>query len=144
MHRQMYTDAETSPHTRTASVVRAQNHLTHSLKPTPLDFMHVYEVRPRKDHRGVDLISDVLPFGRLWYDTPDNAIGYAMHNSRSHDGVRTTARRFVKIVLTHFCGSWYKGVPPSRRLTACRRQLHSAQDSSNEKEIHITIRTCPP
>jgi len=29
--------------------------------------MHVYEVRPRKDHRGVDLISDALPFGRLWY-----------------------------------------------------------------------------
>jgi len=29
--------------------------------------MHIYEVRPRKDHRGVDLISDVLPFGRLWY-----------------------------------------------------------------------------
>jgi hypothetical protein len=26
----------------------------------------VYEVRPRKDHRGVDLISDVLPFGPLW------------------------------------------------------------------------------
>jgi hypothetical protein len=46
--------------------------------------MHVYEVRPRKNHRGVDLISDVLPFGRLWYDTPDNAIGYAMHLSRSH------------------------------------------------------------
>jgi hypothetical protein len=28
--------------------------------------MHTYEVRPRKDHRGVDLISDALPFGRLW------------------------------------------------------------------------------
>jgi hypothetical protein len=27
------------------------------------------------------------PFGRLWYDTPDNAIGYAMHSSRSHDTV---------------------------------------------------------
>ena len=26
--------------------------------------MHVYEVRPRKDNRGVDLISAVLPFGR--------------------------------------------------------------------------------
>ena len=26
---------------------------------------HVYEVTPRKDHRGVDLISDALPFGRL-------------------------------------------------------------------------------
>jgi hypothetical protein len=32
--------------------------------------MHVYEVRPRKDKRGVDLISDVLPFGRLWYGEP--------------------------------------------------------------------------
>jgi hypothetical protein len=34
----------------------------------PLDDMmtssqHVYEIRPRKDKRGVDLISDVLPFG---------------------------------------------------------------------------------
>jgi hypothetical protein len=29
--------------------------------------MHVYEVRPRKDKRGVDLISDALPFSRLWY-----------------------------------------------------------------------------
>jgi len=24
--------------------------------------VHVYEVRPRKDHRSVDLISDALPF----------------------------------------------------------------------------------
>jgi hypothetical protein len=29
--------------------------------------MHVYEVRPRKDKRGIDLISDVLPFGWLWF-----------------------------------------------------------------------------
>jgi len=49
--------------------------------------MHTYEVRPRKDQRGVDLISGVLPFGRLWYDTPDNAIGYAMHTSRLHRAV---------------------------------------------------------
>jgi hypothetical protein len=42
--------------------------------------MHVYEVRPRKDHRGFDLISDALPFGRLWYAGPNavaNVIGYA-------------------------------------------------------------------
>ena len=38
--------------------------------------MHLYEVRPRKDKRGVDLISDALPFGRLWYGESD-AIGYA-------------------------------------------------------------------
>ena len=35
---------------------------------------HVYKVRPRKDHRGVDLISDVLPFGRLWYAESHDAI----------------------------------------------------------------------
>jgi len=29
------------------------------------------EVRPRKDRRGVDLISEVLPFGRLWYGEPE-------------------------------------------------------------------------
>ena len=51
---------------------------------------HVYEVRPRKDNRGFDLISDTLPFGRLWYIEPDaisNAIGYAKFYSRSHDAV---------------------------------------------------------
>jgi hypothetical protein len=39
--------------------------------------MYIYEVRPRKDHRGVDLISDALPFGRLWYTKPDDAVEYA-------------------------------------------------------------------
>jgi hypothetical protein len=29
--------------------------------------VHLYEVRPRKDKRDFDLISDALPFGRLWY-----------------------------------------------------------------------------
>ena len=47
---------------------------------------HVYEIRQRKDHRGVDLISDALPFGRLWYAEP-NAIGYAKFRSRSHRAV---------------------------------------------------------
>jgi hypothetical protein len=39
--------------------------------------MHVYEVRPCKDKRGFDLISDALPFGRLWYTELSHAIGYA-------------------------------------------------------------------
>jgi hypothetical protein len=42
--------------------------------------IHVYEVRPRKDKHGVDLISRVLRFGRLCYGEPnliENAIGYA-------------------------------------------------------------------
>jgi hypothetical protein len=52
---------------------------------------HVYEVRPRKDKRGgVDLISDALPFSRLWYAEEvaiNNAVGYAKFFSRSHDAV---------------------------------------------------------
>jgi hypothetical protein len=39
---------------------------------------HVYKVRPRKDHRGVDLPSDALPFGKLWYGEP-NAINNAVN-----------------------------------------------------------------
>jgi len=31
-------------------------------RPTAVHSTHVYEVRPRKDRRGVDLISDTLPF----------------------------------------------------------------------------------
>jgi hypothetical protein len=49
--------------------------------------MHAYEIRPRKDRRSFDLISDVLPFGRLWDTKPDDAVSYAMHDSRSHDAV---------------------------------------------------------
>ena len=43
--------------------------------------------RPRKDHRGVDLISDALPFGRLWYTEIPHAIGYAKFYSRLNDAV---------------------------------------------------------
>ena len=49
---------------------------------------HLYEVRSRKNHRGVDLISDALLFGRLWYgelNAISNAIGYAKFYSRSHE-----------------------------------------------------------
>jgi hypothetical protein len=62
---------------------------------------HIYQVRPRKDHRGVDLISDVLPFGRLWYDKPDHAIGYAEHFSRSQDGVICVYDESGNVIETH-------------------------------------------
>jgi hypothetical protein len=42
--------------------------------------VHAYEVCPRKDHRSVDLISDALPFGRLWYDGP-NASDFVIKKS---------------------------------------------------------------
>jgi hypothetical protein len=51
---------------------------------------HIYEIHLRNDKPGVDLISDVLPFGHLWYGKPNaitNAIGYPKFYSRSHDAM---------------------------------------------------------
>jgi len=65
---------------------------------------HVYEVRPRKDRRGVTLISDALPFGRLWYGQPNaitNAIGYAKFYSRSHDAVICVYDAAGNVIDTH-------------------------------------------
>jgi|SRR6516225_11666554 len=45
------------------------------------EIKHVYEARPRKDKRGVNLISDALPFGRLWYGEP-NASDFVIKNYR--------------------------------------------------------------
>jgi hypothetical protein len=53
---------------------------------------------------GVDLISDVLPFGRLCYGEPNaaaNAIGYAMHSSRSHDAVIRVYEEAGDVIETH-------------------------------------------
>jgi hypothetical protein len=49
--------------------------------------MHTYEVRPREDHRGVNLISDELPFGHLLYLDVREAVDYARFYSCSHDTV---------------------------------------------------------
>jgi hypothetical protein len=66
--------------------------------------MHVYEVCPRKDHRGFDLISDALPFDRLWYDgrnATSKHIGYAMHFSRSADPVIRVYDDAGNVIDTH-------------------------------------------
>jgi hypothetical protein len=65
---------------------------------------HVYEVRPRKDRPGVALVSDVLPFGRLWYDGPNavsNAVGYAEHYSRSHHALICVYGEAGNVIETH-------------------------------------------
>jgi len=66
--------------------------------------MHAYEVRPRKDKCGIDLISDALPFGRLWYAQPNaisNAIDYAKFFSRSHDAVIRVYDEAGNVIDTH-------------------------------------------
>jgi hypothetical protein len=54
--------------------------------------------------RGVDLISDALPFGRLWYGGPNavaNAISYAEHYSRSNDAVIRVYEGAGNVIETH-------------------------------------------
>jgi len=56
------------------------------------------------DHRGVDLISDTLPFGRLWYAEPNavsNAIEYAKFRSRSHQAVMRVYDEAGNVIETH-------------------------------------------
>ena len=40
----------------------------------------VYEVRPREDREGIDLISELFRYGPIWYAGPD-AIAYAKYRS---------------------------------------------------------------
>jgi hypothetical protein len=66
--------------------------------------MHAYEVRPRKDHRGVNLISDALPFSRLWYGEPNaisNAVDYAESRSRSCRAVIRVYDEAGNVIETH-------------------------------------------
>jgi len=90
------------------------------------EIKHLYEVRPRKDKRGADLISDVLPFGRLWYDTPDHAIGYAMHASRSHNAVIHVYDAAGSVIETHEHKGEFKAVATAfrkLRRTRAKRAL---------------------
>jgi hypothetical protein len=51
---------------------------------------HVYEIRPREDRRGFDLIGDSLPLGLLWFEGREaigDAVNYARFFSRAHPAI---------------------------------------------------------
>ena len=90
---------------------------------------HVYEVRARKDKRGVDLISDVLPFGRLWYGEPNavsSAIGYAMHDSRSADAVICVYDAAGNVMETHEQAGRFQRVLKKFRRPSLERKKRMA------------------
>ena len=50
----------------------------------------VYEIRPRPDEHGVDLVGAALPYSPMWYRGPraiTDAVDHAKFFSRSHDAV---------------------------------------------------------
>jgi hypothetical protein len=72
----------------------------------PLMPVHASEVRPRRDQRGVDLISNALPFGRLWYAEPnaiENAIDYAKPAKKRLKRLKTVREKTIKTFQTIFC-----------------------------------------
>ena len=59
---------------------------------------------PAQRQRGVDLISDALPFGRLWYGEPNaasNAVDYVKFFSRSPDAVIRVYDEAGNVIETH-------------------------------------------
>ena len=121
--------------------------------------MHIYEVRPRRDKRGFDLISDALPFGRLWYGLAQDAVGYAKFYSRSHAMIVRIFDESGGLIKTHESQSAFRemavfGIPdpkwgeivkacvvlkPGKTLTAdeliayCRRSLANFKAQSHRE-----------
>ena len=62
-----------------------------------------YEIRPRAKIAGVDLISDNLPFGKLWYGEPgalDNAASYAEFNAGAETATITIFNEHGHVIET--------------------------------------------
>jgi hypothetical protein len=115
---------------------------------------HVYEIRLRKDKRSFDLISDALPFDRLWYGEPNaisNAIGYAKSFSRSHDAVIRDEAGNVIETHEHAVSSKNRerfsvGILPQGSLNwwlKCRRdKLIRFNDLIPNRSLQATINCC--
>ena len=61
----------------------------------PTAAQDVYEVRPRKDGDGFDLIGNQLRFGPIWYTGP-GAIGYAIAYAKYRSSSRSH-RAFIRV-----------------------------------------------
>ena len=66
----------------------------------------LYEIRPRENEDGFDLIGDRLPYGPIWYAGPDavrNAVAYAKYRSwsLSHEAIIRVLDDFGAVIQTH-------------------------------------------
>ena len=64
----------------------------------------VYEIRPREERDGFDLIGDRLQDGPIWYAGPDavrRAVAYAKYRSRSHRAIIRVFYETGSVIETH-------------------------------------------
>jgi len=74
--------------------------------------VRVYEVRPRIDKRGVDLISELLPVSPLWYtglNAVRNAIAFAKFHSQSQRAVIRVYDAAGNVIERHEHNGEFKG-----------------------------------
>ena len=65
---------------------------------------NVYEIRPRADKHGVDLVGDALPYSPMWYRGPKaitDAIDYAKFRSPSRRAVIRIYDEAGNVIETH-------------------------------------------
>ncbi len=94
--------------------------------------VHVYEVRPRKDKRGVDLISDALPFGRLSYNEVAEAIANAIGHAKF-------CRRSPRRLICHAQEKTRATTKPITRINTTSRttQLEDLEERKNlARDLH--------
>jgi len=75
----------------------------------PTDF---YEIRPRADKHGVDLVSDALPYSPMWYRGPKairDSIDHAKFSSRSRDAAIRVYDEAGNVIETHEHPGDFKG-----------------------------------
>lgn len=64
----------------------------------------VYEIRPRADKHGVNLVGNALPYSPMWYRGPKairDAMDHAKFYSRSHDAVVRVYDDAGNVTATH-------------------------------------------
>jgi hypothetical protein len=99
---------------------------------------HVYEVRPRKDRRGVDLIGDRLPLGLLWFEGPDaieDAVSYARSFSHPHTAtIRVLDGSGLLAVTLELADDFSRAIHISARPPrSCLNSLKSIPKTKNRK-----------
>jgi hypothetical protein len=72
----------------------------------------VYEIRPRADKHGVDLVTAALPYSPMWYRGPKairDAINHAKFSSRSRDAAIRVYDEAGNVIETHEHARDFKG-----------------------------------
>ena len=82
----------------------------------------VYEIRPRADKHGVDLVSDALPYSPMWYRGPKairDAIDHAKFSSRSRDVAIRVYDEAGNVIETHEHAGDLTGSESAPETTKC-------------------------